>query len=235
MTTFDTALGGDDLFANPFTLELARAGGRINTKRIFDFAAGEHICTTNAGLSVYRLNNNLDVAEGEAPTNIVTNRAPGLPELDPSIRLGDCGNCHFRNAAIPFSDQIRNHVLSNPGFDTNEKELAEIFFNYTRMSAVIDDINRRNLEALEDLDINSDNDPVVNEIFLPMRREMDADQVAAFTFLPTEEFLTRLRGAAISSQVFGNLLNGGRINLATLSTNFPILVDELNLFDDSDL
>ncbi len=232
MSSFDVALGGDDLFVNPFSQELINAGGRVNSRRRFKHAAQEHIATSNNGLTTWRLNNAADNAEVEAPTSVVTNTKTG--KIDPAIRIGDCGNCHYPNVAIPFSDQLRNHILGNSAFDPNEKDLGRIFFNYDRISAIIDKINKRNRIALDELGITAEEDPLT-EIFRNIREEMTADQVAAYTLLPTDQFLRLLTGSAVSSQVFGNLLNGGTVNIATLSDNFNTLVVELNLFDDGNL
>jgi hypothetical protein len=179
------------------------------------------------------LNNANDNAESVAPTDIVTNVQNAA--IDPSIRIGDCSGCHYPNVAIPFSDQIGQHIKNNPVFDAQEKQLGQIFFRYDRVSAVIDDINRRNSAALQELGINSRTDPLTDTIFKPFRAEMNVSQIAAFTFLSVPEFTERLRGSAISSQVFGSLINGGTVSLATLNANYETLVDELNLFQDVDL
>jgi len=134
--------------------------------------------------------------------------------------------------AIPFSDQIGSFIIRNSAFDQNEKLLAEKFFRFDEMQAVIGDINRRNRSALDELGITGTQDPINEVIARPFRREMNASQVASMTFLTTEEFLERLAGTAISSQVFGNLVGGGTVSLATISANFETLSLELNLFQD---
>jgi len=234
MGTFDTALGGDDLFTNPFNLELTVANNVRQSKRLFVHAAQEWICSLDNGLfGLWRLNNAADIVEVEAPANVVTN--VNNAAIDPSIRIGDCNGCHYSNVAIPFSDQIAKHISNNPAFNANEKRLGQIFFRYDKVTAVIDEINRRNSAALEDLGIDAKEDPLTQTIFAPFRAEMDITQVAAFSFLPVEEFTARLRGTAISSQTLGNLLNGGTVSLATLNANFAILVDEIGLFEDIEL
>ena len=233
MGTFDTALGGDDLFENPFNLEVTQAGGVLQSIKLFVHDAQEWICSLDNGLfGLWRLNNANDDAEVEAPTNIVSKNDA---RIDPSIRIGDCNSCHFTQVAIPFSDQIGQHIRNNSAFDANEKRLGEIFYNYDKISAIIDDINKRNRAALDELGITAQSDPLTGNVWEPFRAEMNAEQVAAFTFLTTEEFLERLEGTAVSSQVFGNLSGGGSVSLAVLSANFAQLVDELNLFEDVEL
>ena len=232
--TFDTALGGDDLFQNPFNLELTQAGGVLQSNRLFNHAASEWICALPNGLwGLWRLNNAADNAEVEAPTNIVTN--VNNAAIDAAIRIGDCNGCHYASVAIPFSDQIGAHIRNNAQFDQNEKRLGSVFFKYDRISAIIDDINRRNNAALQELGVTAERDPLTQTIFKPFRAEMNLAQIAAFTFLTPEEFSVRLRGTQLSSQAFGSLLNGGTVSLATLNLNFKTLVAELGLYADNEL
>lgn len=64
---------------------------------------------------------------------------------------------------------------------------------------------------------------------------MTIEQVAAYMLLDSVTFKERLRGAPISSQVFGNLLSGGSVNLATLSKNFKVLTEETAAYEDENL
>lgn len=228
LSTYDTAQGGDDLFINPFSIELA-IDARSN--KLFAHDAQEHICSLPNGLSVWRLNNANDLAEVEAPTNIVGNTSD-TKDIDSSVRIGDCGNCHYAKIAIPFADSLLPHILGNSAFDANEKQTARDLFNNDRITAVVNDINRRNEAALAEIDITDDKDPQTYGVQVQIRREMNADQVAAKTFRPTEQFLQELRGTEKSSVAFGALLSGGSVNLATFSENFNTLVAEINAFDD---
>lgn len=238
ISTYDSKLGGADLFQTPFTIELARAGQINNqqiTNKIYQHDAQEHICSLANGLfGLYRLNNAQDNAEVAAPTDIVI-QINGA-RIDPTIRIGDCALCHYKEgAAQPFRDQLRAHVVSNPGFNSNEKRVARIFFDFDQVSARIDELNRNHTQALISLGVTAKEDPLWNVVTRPLREEMNIDQVAALLFLDTATFREKLTGAARSSQVFGNLLTGGTINLATLSGNFDVLIDELSIFEDADL
>ena len=236
MSTFDTALGqGTDLFETPFIAELVTENGVLISDKILDFQAQEHICFLNNGLvGKYRLNNAANFQfEVEAPTNIVINRDNPVG-TDASIRIMDCNRCHYSNVAIPVTDSIGEHIRNNSAFDQDEKLRGEIFFNYTRVAAILDEINRRNGQALQELGITAVDDPITSTM-APFRAEMDLEQVASYTFLTPDEFRERLRGTAVSSQVFGNLLTGNKVSLDTLNSNFETLVDELNLFQDIEL
>ena len=240
ISTYDTALGGDDLFTNPFTLELISANqinGQVLSKRLFKHAAQEHIASLPNGLfGLYRLNNAQDIAEIAAPNNIVINLEASKNQMDSTIRIGDCSVCHYKEAAaIPFRDQLRAHVLGNPAFSTNEKRLATIFFRFDRVTARIDELNREHTRAMQALGITAAQDPLWNVVVKPIRLEMNIDQVASLMFMDTPTFRSLLQGSSVSSVVLGNLLNGGSVSLATLSANFATLVRELAAFEDANL
>jgi len=232
LTTFDTAneANADDIFKNPFSAEL---GFVARSNRVLDFKAQEHFCTSANGLFKWRLNNANNTAESVAPANIVVNI--GNERIDSQIRLADCFSCHGIAGAIPFKDQIGQFIINNPGFNRNEKLVSRIFFRGDKISAVINEINRRYAISMAELGITANKDPLSQVVIKPLRSELDANQVAAFTFLSTDQFLERLKGTAISSQVFGSLLSGGKVNLATLNANFATMVDEMNLFVDIEL
>lgn len=237
--TYDTRFGGDDLFTNPFTIELARAGQVNNqqvTDKVFKHDAQEWICTLANGLwGLYRLNGADDLAAAFAPNDVVINIQGA--KIDPTIRNGDCSNCHYKEAvAQPFRDQLRSHIITNSAFGNQEKNLARIFFQYDQITALMDQLNRSHSRALTTLGVTAAQDPLWNVVTAPLRAEMTIDQVAAYTILDTQTFAERLKGTAISSQVLGNLLTpGGTVSLATLSSNYRTLVDEIQAFADENL
>jgi len=183
---------------------------------------------------LYRLNGADDVGQTFAPNDVVINIAGA--QIDPTIRIGDCANCHYKEgAAIPFRDQLRAHIVGNAAFGNAEKNLARIFFQYDQITAKMDQLNRSHAQALTSLGITAPEDPLWNVVMKPIRQEMAIDRVAALFFMQTQEFTERLRGTAVSSQVFGNLLTGGTVSLATLSANFNTLVQEIAAFQDENL
>jgi hypothetical protein len=184
---------------------------------------------------LWRLNNANDLAEVEAPTNIVLKVGA---RIDGAIRIGDCSECHYKQVAIPFvaGDQISNHIQRNSAFDEFEKNLGDIFFNYDRLSAIIEEINRRNNFSLAELGVDgAKGDPLTQDLFAPYRNEMNSAQVASLLLMTEEEFLLLLPGTEVSSQVLGNLINGGTVSLQVLSDNFNTLTLELRAFEDADL
>jgi hypothetical protein len=240
ISTYDTVLGGDDIFKNPFTLELARAGQVNNqqvTLRIFQHDAQEHICTRPNGLfAEYRLNDRADTGQSIAPANVVTNLQGAAANIDSQIRLGDCMVCHYKESAIlGFQDQLRAHITSNPAFSNVEKKLGAIFFRFDKITARVAELNRAHARAMTELGITASEDPLWNVVMKPLRKEMTIEQVAAYMLLDSVTFKERLRGAPISSQVFGNLLSGGSVNLATLSKNFKVLTEETAAYEDENL
>jgi hypothetical protein len=236
LATYDVAQGGDDIFTNPFIKELTLAGGRFNSDKLLAHDAQEWICSLDNSLfGLWRLNNANDLAEVEAPTNIVLKVGA---RIDGAIRIGDCSECHYKQVAIPFvaGDQISNHIQRNSAFDEFEKNLGEIFFNYDRLSAIIEEINRRNSFSLAELGVDgARGDPLTQNLFAPYRNEMNSAQVASLLLMTEEEFLLLLPGTEVSSQVLGNLINGGTISLQVLSDNFNTLTLELRAFEDADL
>lgn len=233
MTTYDSALGGDSFFENPFTQEIAGAGGIVRSAKVFQFDAQEHIATLANGMLMFRLNGAAGLAESAAPNDVVIdiNQA----DIDPTIYLGSCANCHYQ-AAIPFRDELGRHLRTSPSFDEDEALLGEVFFDYNSISAILDKINRVNSQVNLELGIVAGSDPLTNVIMKPLRKEMSIEQVASMTFLTTEQFKERLEGTQVTRQVFGNLLNdGGKVSLAILSQNFGVMVDEMRLFQDDEL
>ncbi len=225
--TFDTAQNGDQLFVNSFTKELINARGQLNSDKLFKHNASETICTGLNGLPIYFLSDANGVGVGFAPTNIVVNNR--TPNRSPEINLGDCGNCHYPQVMLAVSDTLQSHILSNSAYDDKEKDLANTYIRIDKMNARMAEANLRNELALTELGVFALRDPVQNNV-LNIRDQATADIVASYTLIPTTRFLTLLRGTEVSSQVFGNLLNGGTVNVATLKEGFPDLVRELNLF-----
>ena len=238
--TYDTTLGGDDIFTNPFTTELA-AAGQINggklTNRVFRHNAQETICSLPNGLfGEYRLNDAADIGQSVAPGNVVINLQAAAQNIDSQIRVGDCSVCHYKESAIlGFKDQLRSHITGNPVFNNAEKKLGQVFFRFDKITARVQELNNNHTRAMAELQITAKEDPLWNVVFKPLRKEMNADQVAALVFMDTVTFKDRLRGAAESSRTLGNLLSDGTINLSTLSQNFRTLTEEIAAFEDTQL
>jgi hypothetical protein len=126
--TYDTALGGDDVFKNSFTLELARAGllnGKQGSVKIFKHSAQEWICSLANGLfGEYRLNDATDLAQSIAPANVVTNLEGSAENIDSQIvsRLHGLPLCQLSW----FRDELRTLLLGPPD-TTLRRTLANVF------------------------------------------------------------------------------------------------------------
>jgi len=244
MFTADTSTANpDSILTNPFILEIANAGGVLNSDKIFDFAALEVIYSLPNGLVTgYRLaNSGLDIpsilggtAETVAPTNVVIDTEQSSIGFTPDITLGSCHLCHHQTAAIQFKDQVFDQVIGAGGFDAEEKDLAETFFRNDAFQAEIQNVNRQHSQALQEIGVSTlSQDPIVTGLIQPLRRELDVNAVASYTFLPVEEFKIRLNGTNNSKLVFGSLLSeGGTVQFADFSANYSLLIDELLLFRD---
>jgi hypothetical protein len=239
-TSYDTSLAQQDsIFENPFTVEVAQAGGILQTDKIFGLvnnvrltSVNEHLCTLPNGMYEHRLNGEDGIAATAAPNDVVVNT--NHPRLDPTVRLADCFSCHHQMAQ-GFRDEVREAVLNNGSFNSDEKNLAEIFYNDTALQAVLGQINARYNQALREVGVTQSTDPVNSALIERFREEVDILKAASWTFLDVREFREKLEGSAISSQVLQNLLNGGTVSIGTFVDNYTTLVEELNLFEDNDL
>ena len=244
MFTSDTSTNNpDSILANPFIFEIANVGGRLNTDKIFNFAALEVIYSLSNGLVTgYRLSNSGQgipsilggTAETIAPTNIVIDTEQSSIGFTPDITLGSCSNCHHQTAAIQFQDQVFRQVIGTGGFNAVEKDLAETFFRNDAFQAEIQNVNRQHSQALQEIGVSTlTQDPLVTGLIQPLRRELDVSTVASYTFLPVDEFKIRLNGTNDSKIIFGSLLNeGGTVQFADFAANYSLLIEELLLFRD---
>ena len=239
MTTFDSALSDQDShFLNPFPVEAAIAKGIKRSNKIFSFNAQEHIYNLPNGMLGYRLNGAAGDAEVLAPNDVVINLNATGEGLDPTIFIGSCANCHSTlNPMLQFTDQLSNHILNQGAFDAQEKELAEVFFNQNIMEGRLRRVASEYQDALSSLGASDsgDQDSLGKNIINPFRKEMDASQVAGYVMMPLGEFVQRLGGSNLSSQIFGNLLSGGTVSLGVLSDNFDQLVEDLGAYKDTSL
>jgi hypothetical protein len=235
MTSYDSALDEAlDHFVTPFTFEVANAQGLRRSNKIFDFSAQEHIYFLANGMMAYRLNGRGGNAEVVAPNNVVINTLAAQRQLDPTINIGSCSGCHFE-PTIRFNDQLRRHIASNSAFGALEKELGEVFYDQISIEATLRTINQEHQEALNKLGVVGAKDPIHDKLIFPFRAEQNADQVCGHLLIPTDVCLQRIRGSAQSSQIFGNLLNGGTVSLSILSQNFNQLVIDTQAFRDGSL
>ena len=226
--TYDTDQGGDNLFQNPFPLE-------SEANKIFAHDASEHIYSLPNSLFGWRLNTSggNEEAETEAPiTVVIDTEASGLG-LDPTIRLLSCSRCHIE--IINAQDQIGPHVATSTGFDADDKLDAINIFREDAFQAAVRRDTAKFKDALNELGISGDRDPLNWYVTDPIRLEQDVTQIAALFFLKPGEFSLRLRASPNAAIEVGNLLNaGGSIGLDQLAQSFNTIVNDLNLFKDRD-
>ena len=238
-TTWDTSLAlNGSAFENPFIPELARAGGRVISNKIFPFIAQEDIFIKKNGFMGFRLNgNNLALgqpAEVVAPTDVVLDTKQSGPNLrlDPAIRIGACANCHIQ-PYIAFTDQINPHVQQNQ-FNGLEKFTIATYHNQSSFSAQGNLINQEYFDTVKKIGINpGDPNFMVENLVQPIRGELSAGDIAGFTGLTLPDFLAKLRGAPQSQVVLGSLFTpGGKVQLQDFQKIFGLLQEEINLFVD---
>lgn len=237
MTTYDTSLSNqDNLFANPFTKEMARAGNIERSKRIFGAEAQEHIYSLDNGLLVgYRLNGLLTgAAEVIAPTEVVIDVESAAVSLPVDIMIGSCAGCHHTTAAIAFNDGVGRAIEQSGAFGPLEKEIGMIVYRNDAFQAKLATANRQHTQALAEIGVSTlEQDPVTRGLMWRLRGELDVNTVASYTFLTVDDFKKKLAGTNRSKLIFGDLLNpGGTVQLADLVRNFDTLVEELLLFQD---
>lgn len=226
-STYDFILEGQtsierSISINPFPLE-ARSG------RSFNEDAQEFIFKLPNQMLGYALFAN-QLRENFAPTNIVTNTNA---TIDPTIRNArSCSQCHA-SGYLPVDDFIADHVRGNPNFTASDSQKAQAYYGRNAgMKAALAQANQRFQAAVSSLDIDINSPDPINALTDRIRIEMDAAQVAGMLFMNTDEFINALRSSAGGSLAIGQLITGGTISFQDLVLIAPILVQDLNLFQD---
>jgi len=232
-TSFDSSLGDpQNHFENPFVEEMANAGGVQQSENVFEDVAREIFYSLENGLFGVRLEAG-GLAASNAPNDVVVDLKSA--DVDPTIRLGACSNCH-NGGFIPFVGQIRDQVNRSSTFSAAEKNLVQIFSNPDSIAATIVRLQSDFSRALVELGISpAAQYPINGALIGPFRGQLDANKVCSYTLLDLPECINRLRGTAVSSQVFGNVLGGGTIPLSVFVDGFDTFVEEMLLFQDDSL
>lgn len=217
---------GDNLNENPFPVE-------ANSQRTYVHDAQEHLYTARNGLMFYRLNGaGVGAAEDFAPADIVLNRQAAAKGLSGTIDLMACSLCHFAGI-IPVEDELGAHIARTSAFDSGDKLRGLNIFRQDGLDVKIRRSNEIFRAALAELGIGQfEVDPLNNAVTDPLRLEQNVEQIAAYFFLSANEFKERLRASDNAVLKVGNLLTGGSIKLE--KDDFDLIIEELNLFIDSD-
>ena len=227
--TYDVILEGQtspgrSLSINPFPVE-------ARSRRTFRHDASEFIFTLPNNMLGYALYNVDGVRENFAPTNIVTDNVRA--NIDPTIRNArSCSSCHT-GGFIEVDDFITDHVSGNPNFSTDDIQKARAYFGRNQgMKAAMRQANSRYQAAVRSLEIDINSPDPINELTDTIRKEMNAKQVAAYLFMDQADFVNRLRASATGSLVVGQLITGGTISFQDFILVAPVLIEDLNLFQE---
>lgn len=202
--------------------------------RTLKHAAGEILCRQPNGLFIMALYNGAGVRQDLAPTTVVVNTRTAALGLDPSITIRDCTGCHTQ-FVLPVRDEMRRQLASAP-FGAADKILAQLFFKpQAELDQAVAADNRDYANALGQLQIQAgEPDPMNVGTIDKLRDGMDAKELAAFLYLPEDEFVQRLQASPNASQEVGQLLAGGTIGFIALQASIQTIINDLNLFRDVD-
>lgn len=226
--TYDFVLGNNDdganLSINPFPPE-------ARSERTFEHQAQEYIGKLPNGMLFYALFNSAGVRENFAPTNIVADNVRA--NIDPTIRNArSCSACHA-HGFIEADDFVADHVLGNPEFDIEDIQKAAFFFGREEGArTAIDQSNEAYSRVLAQLGIDSEAKDPLNLLTDQIRFEMDLRQIAALFFMEEEEFALALLSSPQGRLAIGQLLNGDTISFQDLVIITPVLIRDLNLFQE---
>lgn len=225
--TYDTDLNNNAVEANLFQFPLLEeVGGQAN----FLFDASEWIFTLPNGLQGYALFDAAGNRADFAPLTIVADdQTPFNPEIRNSL---SCFRCH--NGLIESKDQIRDHVLRNGSeFTRDDVELIELLYETEGANAALfTQDNAFYAQSLAGLGF-SENSDGLNALTDQLRRDHNAESVAALLLLTEQEFLYRLEQSGDARAAVGQLLTGGTVTFDTLVANLPIILDDLGIgFDE---
>ena len=202
--------------------------------KTFKQDAGECIYTLpNGGLGFALFDKN-DVRQDFAPTNIVQDTAAASQGLSGTIQNGrSCFRCHA-TGFIPVRDSLAGHIAANTAFNAGDKQRGRIFFkNASEGARLFSEDNERYGAFLKALGVNNPSEDPVNALTDIIRKEQDARQVAGLLGITEDELKTGLRASTAASAVIGSLLQpNGKVDLASLKAGLPLLIADMNLFQD---
>ena len=215
-----------NFFANPFPVE-----ARQNKNFIFN--AREIICIKSNGLMTFWLGNAAGARADVAPGTVVVNTRAAPLGLEADIKPRDCLGCHANTQVLKFQDEMRKNIADRP-FNANEKRLGNIFFRpQAEWDAVIDADNKEYEAAIARLGISPGGTDPMNAQIDQMRDGYDLKELADFLYLSQDEFLAKLQGSEKAQSKVGALLNGGRLPFFALQDAIADIIQDLNLFRDT--
>lgn len=216
-----------NLLEAPFPLE-----ARSNKQFISD--AGECIYTKPNGMMGFVLFDAQGARQDFAPTNIVQDTASAGRGLSGTItNARSCVRCHA-GGYIPARDSLALQIQQSAGFNANDKQKARLFFKGADAGlAAIRNDNSANLKVMQNIGINDASEDPINAIIDRLRLEQNANQVASTLGISEEQLLIGLRSSTGASSIMGQLLQpSGTVSLQQLIDGLPILIVDMNLFQD---
>lgn len=257
-TTYDTGpldTPQKNLFNFPL---LPDSGGALNTgAHVFQFRAGETICTKSNGLHLYYLSTGKDTfrdAPGQHPGQpgrriFVRSDLDGrLDKADPAIVHDytsnpnsptilagvSCFRCH-QQGMLGLVDQVRTAVSKNGGaFAADAQVILAAYHQEDLVGQKLQEENAAYANALEALDIDV-NAPIeaVSAVNDDLLASWTLEKLAAYVGRGTEE-MRELIGQSTNAQAqIGQILTpNGSVTYDQIVQSFPVLKNELRLFQD---
>jgi hypothetical protein len=233
----------DDVVIAPTLID----GVLVNQKNLLEapfprFARSQKFFVSNAGECIYTKPNGMlgfalfDAAgnrQNFAPTNIVQDTASASVGLNGTIQNArSCYRCHA-GGFIPVKDSIGPHIAANTSFNAVDKQLGRIFFKSAQTgNAIFREENEAYSRAMRQISVNETEDPI-NALVDKLRLEQDARQVAGMLGITEDELKNGLASSSTASAILGRLLQpNGKVNFQQLVQGLPILIEEMNLFED---
>jgi tetratricopeptide (TPR) repeat protein len=212
--------GRQNLFAHPL--------GPSDAEGQFRHDGGEIIFNLPNGLQAYLLADGRGKRIDKGPTAVVSD--PKRP--DRAVENGlSCMSCHAKGL-IPKADQVRGHVLKNPGAFTKADvdTILALYPPADRFAELVQKDAKRFQEAVALTGAPLTATEPVAALALRFEAEMDLPLVAAEAGVSPAELLRAVERSAALGQVLGPLkLDGGTVQRAVFVDAFGDLVRELRL------
>ena len=216
-----------NLLEAPFPLEARSNKQFINN-------AGECIYTKPNGMLGFAIFNAGGGREDFAAADIVQDTGSAGRGLSGTIQNArSCFRCHA-GGYIPARDSLAKLIQESTGFNAADKQKARLFFKGPDAGlALIRNDSLAYAKVMQNVGINDVSEDPVNTIVDRLRLEQDAKQVSSTLGISEEQLLIGLRSSTGASSIMGQLLQpSGTVNLQQLIDGLPILINDMNLFQD---
>ncbi len=198
----------------------------------FEHDGGEMIFNLPNGLQGYLLTDAKNQTIERGPTDVVVDKEAVKRGRDPEVINGvSCMNCHW-SGTLNKSDQIRNHVLSQPAGAYPQDILDFVRSVYVEKS----EFDARLLEDRERFEAAvrkcgaqlSKSEPVATLAF-QFEEPLDLDQAAAEAGVNPQKLIEMLKEHQGLARQLGGLSLGQPIPRETFLQQFPLLIQTLGV------